>query len=100
MRKQHTRNVIPLLFAASVMTSGLARATQADEEATKLDDPRVEQLIHKANQRVAQGESPDVVERWLGSAVDHLGVEKSPQAWDVYGRRRWAAEGNQPVQPD
>lgn len=87
-----------LLFAT--MAFGGANAAQADETTGKLDDPRIEQLIHKANLRVSQGESPDVVERWLGSAVERLGVDKSPQAWDVYGRRRWVAEGNPPVQPD
>jgi hypothetical protein len=100
MRKQHTRNVVTLLFAVPVMAFGLTPAAQADEDANKLDDPRVEQLIHKANRRVAQGESPEVVERWLGSAVERLGVDKSPQSWDVYGRHRWAVEGNRPVQPD
>lgn len=98
MRKQHTRNVVTLLFAT--MAFGVTEAVQADEAVNRLDDPRIEQLIDKANQRVAQGESPDVVERWLGSAVERLGVNKSPEAWDVYGRRRWVAEGNPPVQPD
>jgi hypothetical protein len=98
MRKQHTRNVVTLLFVA--MALGAIAAAQADEMASKLDDPRIEQLIHKANQRVALGESPDVVERWLGSAVESLGVDKSPQSWDVYGRHRWAAEGKRTVQPD
>ena len=98
MRKQHTRNVVTLLVAA--MAFGATAAAQANEAGSKLDDPRIEQLIHQANQRVALGESPDVVERWLGSAVENLGVDKSPQAWDVYGRHRWAAEGNRTVQPD
>jgi hypothetical protein len=98
MRKQHTRKVVTLLFTA--MAFGVADAARSDETASKLDDPRIEQLIHKANQRVAQGESPDIVERWLSSAVERLGVDKSPQVWDVYGRRRWAADGNPPVQLD
>jgi hypothetical protein len=98
MRKQHTRNVVTLLFAS--MALSVTYAAQAEEAASKLDDPRIEQLIHKANQRVAQGESPAVVERWLGSAVEHLGIDKSPQAWDVYGRHRWTAQGNPPVQLD
>lgn len=88
-----------LFIAVSAMASGVAHAVQA-VEATRLDDPRVEQLIHQANQRVARGESPDVVERWLGSSVEGLGVDKSPQAWDVYGRQRWATDGNRNVQPD
>jgi hypothetical protein len=80
------------LLAASAMASALAHATQTAEKASKLDDPRVEQLIHKANQRVAQGESPAVVERWLTSAVEQLGVDKSPESWDVYGRNRWSGK--------
>lgn len=98
MRKQQTRNVVTLLFAT--MAFGVTDTTRADDTAGNLADPRIEQLIHTANQRVAQGESPNVVERWLSSAVEHLGIDKSPQAWDVYGRHRWAAEGNPPVQLD
>lgn len=92
MRKQHTRNVVTLLFAVTAMAPGLTHAVQADAEVSKLDDPRVVQLIQQANKRVAKGESPAIVERWLTSAVDNLGVEKSPQSWDVYGRNRWGQE--------
>ncbi|WP_281850371.1 hypothetical protein [Dyella sp. GSA-30] len=89
---------IPLILCAPFAASLAAPISHAGNDAIQAalprsdeqnNDPRVTALINKANQRVAQGESPDVVERWLTGAVETLGIEKTPPSWDVFGQARW-----------
>jgi hypothetical protein len=89
MHHKKIKTVRHLLCVALLMTCTWASAQNGPATIPKSDDPRVDRLIQKANERVAAGESTAVVERWLGDAVDRLGIEKSPQAWDVYGRQHW-----------
>lgn len=98
MRCKKRKTITALLFIALLVVTTFTWADQNTDAAQPPDDPRVDQLIHQANQRVTEGESSKVVERWLTDAVNRLGVEKTPEAWDVYGRHRWKDSQPSPAQ--
>ncbi|HEX7814784.1 hypothetical protein [Dyella sp.] len=89
-RKIHVVTLcVALMACMSLSNTHASEDISAANPSQQRDDPRITALIEKANRRVAQGESPGVVERWLTSAVEGLGVEKTPEPWDVYGQARW-----------
>jgi hypothetical protein len=51
----------------------------------------VEQLVREANERIAGGESPEVVEQTLRDGFDEQGLKAqvAPPSWDVFARSRW-----------
>lgn len=54
-------------------------------------DQAVTQVLARANDRIAAGESPDEVEAWLRTQLKPFKATPRPPDWDVYGAAQWRA---------
>ena len=54
-------------------------------------DQAVAQVLARANERIAAGDSPDEVEAWLGTQLKPFKATSRPPDWDVYGAAQWRA---------
>lgn len=76
------------------MTSGgvwLCLAMALHPAAAQEAPPGVDRAVQEANARIAQGTSPEIVEKTLQEDLQKqdLDTQPPPPAWDVYARARW-----------
>jgi hypothetical protein len=59
-------------------------------------DEAVAQVLARANDRIAAGDSPENVEAWLGTQLKPFKATPRPPAWDLYGAARWRTLEGEP----
>ena len=90
------KNKIPFIAGLALLWLSIACSVWAKDGTRTVDD-----LVREANARVAQGESPDAVEKSLREDMNRQGVETQgkPPAWDVFARARWQREETSGADP-